>query len=57
VVIIGMLASGLAASLAGFTRMASLMPLFLIEVALIILFSVSYLLSRHYDGEDSDQEN
>ncbi len=56
VVLIGMLANGLAASLAGFTKMSSLLPLFLIEVAMIILFSVSYLLSRSHDGENNDQE-
>lgn len=53
VVMLGMLASGLAASLAGFTKLSSLLPLFLIEVALIVLFSVSYLLSRQHDGEDT----
>lgn len=57
VVLIGMLASGLAAAAAGFTKMSSLVPLFLIEVALIILFSVSYLLSRHYDGEECNREH
>lgn len=54
VVMLGMLASGLAASLAGFTKLSSLLPLFLIEVALIVLFSVSYLLSRQHDGQNED---
>ena len=53
IVILGMLASGLSASLAGFTKLSSLLPVLLIECALMVLFSVSYLLSRSHDGEDN----
>ena len=55
VVIFGLLASGLAAALAGFTKLSSLLPLLLIEVALIVLFSVSYLLSRPPAGSSGSR--